>query len=174
MNDIFKEKIEEGLRALAKIKAAGLDFILAKLLKWGNDPMVNELTKIANIVLYPVKVPDEWKCEAIVNLSEKEDLCDCDHWRGITRGVATQGARGAMPLPHFNFLTKQGPKVSVSNIRDIAFLQMFRNYTDQKFHNFYSLCYIFWTNYGDFPFFSSYIGEIIRSLRDHLLKRFDT
>ena len=67
------------------------------------------------------------------------------HWEG-------QGA--ILPSPHFNFPTKQGPKVSVSNIRDAAFygcseiirskifsfkhqgycfLRMFRNYTDQNF-----------------------------------------
>ena len=42
----------------------------------------------------------------------------------IIRGVATGRAMGAMPpppLPNFNFRTKQGPKISVSNIRDIAF-----------------------------------------------------
>ena len=38
----------------------------------------------------------------------------------IYRSVATGGARGPWP-PHFNFRTKQGPTVSVSNIRDIAF-----------------------------------------------------
>ena len=36
------------------------------------------------------------------------------------RGVATRGARGLSCL-HFKFRTKQGPTVSVSNIRNIAF-----------------------------------------------------
>ena len=43
--------------------------------------------------------------------------------------------------------------VSVSNIGDIVFLPVFRNYADQKFHDFYRLCYNFWTIYGGFPFF---------------------
>ena len=40
----------------------------------------------------------------------------------LISGVATGGSRGggACP-PHFNFSTKQGPTVSVSNIRDIVF-----------------------------------------------------
>ena len=38
----------------------------------------------------------------------------------LTRGVATGGPRGAM-APYFNFRTKQGPNISVSNIRDIVF-----------------------------------------------------
>ena len=50
MNDIPKEEIEEGLRALANNKAAGSDFILVELLKWGGVAVVDELTKIANIV----------------------------------------------------------------------------------------------------------------------------
>ena len=36
------------------------------------------------------------------------------------RGVTTWGARGAWP-PHFKFRTKQGPTISVSNTRNIAF-----------------------------------------------------
>ena len=48
MNDISKNKTEEGLTALANIKAAGLDFILVKLLKWG-CAMVVELTKIESM-----------------------------------------------------------------------------------------------------------------------------
>ena len=68
------------------------------------------------------------------------------------RGVATGGARGPW-LPHFNFRTKQGPKVSVSNITDIAFYGCSEIIQDQKFHNFYRVCYNFWTIYGGFSFF---------------------
>ena len=84
MNDISKEEIGEGLRALANNEALGLDFFAAELLKWGGDTMVDELTKTANIVWRTVKVPDEWKYEAIVKLPKKGDLLDFDHWRGIT------------------------------------------------------------------------------------------
>ena len=34
-----------------------------------------------------------------------------------------------------------------------CFLPMFRNYTDQKFHNIDLVCYNFWTIYGGFSFF---------------------
>ena len=82
---ISKEEIKEESRALANNKAAGLDFIPAELLKCGGDAMVGELTKITNIVWHTVKVPEEWKCGAIVKLQKKkENQCDCDHWTGIT------------------------------------------------------------------------------------------
>ena len=58
VNDISKDEIEGGLRALANNKAAVLDFIPAELLKWGGDAMVDEMTTIANIVWHTVKVPD--------------------------------------------------------------------------------------------------------------------
>ena len=50
MNNISKEEIEEGLRALANNKVASLDFISAELLKWVGDAMVDKLTKILTIV----------------------------------------------------------------------------------------------------------------------------
>ena len=84
MNDISKEEIKEGLRVLANNKAAGLDFIPVELLKWGGDAMVDELTKIANVIWHTAKVPEEWKCGAIVKLPKKGNMCDCYHWRGIT------------------------------------------------------------------------------------------
>ena len=79
MNDISKEEIEKGLRVLAKNKPASLEFIPAELLKWGGDAMVDERTKIANLVWHNIKVPEEWKCKAIVKLPKKGNLCDCDH-----------------------------------------------------------------------------------------------
>ena len=63
---------------------ASLDFIPAELLKRGGDAIVAKLTKIAKIVWHTVKVPEEWKCGTIVKLPNKRNLCDCDHWRGVT------------------------------------------------------------------------------------------
>ena len=47
-NDISKDKTEEGLTVLVNIEAAGLDFILVELLKWG-DAMVVGLIKISSM-----------------------------------------------------------------------------------------------------------------------------
>ena len=48
MNDISKDKTEEGLTVLPNSKAAVLDFTLAELLKW-DDATVVELPKIASM-----------------------------------------------------------------------------------------------------------------------------
>ena len=61
------------------------------------------------------------------------------------------------------------------------FLWVFRNYTEQKFHNYYRVCFKFWTIYGNFSFFelhrrkrSLYVGpdEKVRYLTLELLKSF--
>ena len=59
--------------------------------------------------------------------------------------------------PHFNFQTRQGSTVSVSNVR------AFRNYMDEKFHDFYHVCYNFWAIYGSFHFFLTTWGKQITS-----------
>ena len=82
MNDIPKDKTEEGLTALANIKAAGLDFILPELLKWG-DAMVVELTKIASMFWNTLKFLCELNCGANVKLQKRENLPKYDHWRGV-------------------------------------------------------------------------------------------
>ena len=64
-------------------------------------------------------------------------LCNSKNKKSVSRDVATGGGgggglgegRGPWP-PNFNFRTKKGPIFSVSKIRDIAFLWVFRNYTD--------------------------------------------
>ena len=58
MNDISKNETGEGLRVLANSKVAGLDFIPAELLKWG-DAMILELTKTTSLVWNNLKVPHE-------------------------------------------------------------------------------------------------------------------
>ena len=82
VNDISKDKTKEGLRVLAKIRAAGLDFILAELLKWG-DAMVVELTKIGSMFWNTLKVFCELSCGAIVKLQKRGNLPEYDHWRGV-------------------------------------------------------------------------------------------
>ena len=39
------------------------------------------------------------------------------------------------------------------------FLWLFKNYTNQKFHDFYRVCYNFWAIYGGIPFFQTKEGK---------------
>ena len=70
------------------------------------------------------------------------------------RGVATGGTRAARGLwhPHFNFPTKKGSTVSVSNIRDIVFYECSETMLTRNF-TIYRVCYNFLTIYGSSSFF---------------------
>ena len=81
MNDISKDETGKGLRPHSK--AAGLDFIPAELLKWG-DAMVFELTQTASMVWNNLEVPYKLNCGAIVKLQKRGNLSEYDHWRGVT------------------------------------------------------------------------------------------
>ena len=67
------------------------------------------------------------------------------------RGPATGGPGGHGPQLQFPNQTRS--KNFSFKHHGYCFLQMFRNYTDQKFHNFCRVCYNFWTIYGGFSFF---------------------
>ena len=74
----------------------------------------------------------------------------------IDRGRSHKGGRWSRTL-----ISEQNKfQLSVPKIRDIAFYGMFRNQTDQKFHNFYRVCYNFWTIYSGFSLFlTTYINR---------------
>ena len=59
----------------------------------------------------------------------------------MCRGVATEGGRGSGPPPLFNFETKQGPRVSVSNVGDTAFYGC---------SEIFSVFYNFWITHSRF------------------------
>ena len=80
MNDISKDETGKELRPHSK--AAGLGFIPAELLKWG-DAMVLELTQTASMVSNNLEVPYELNCGAIVKLQKKGNLSEYDHWTGL-------------------------------------------------------------------------------------------
>ena len=59
------------------------------------------------------------------------------------------GGRGAMAPPlQFSIQTK--PSSFSFKHEGYCFLMVFRNYTDQKFQDFYSVCYDFRTIYDEF------------------------
>ena len=66
----------------------------------------------------------QWQITSIVRLFQQPLIS----WRS-KRFLKKKWMQKHKWLPHFNFWTKQDPKASVSNIREICFLRMFRNYT---------------------------------------------
>ena len=71
LKPVTLDEVKEGLKDLANNKAASLDLIPTKLLKCDGEAIRCKLTRLVNTVWHSHKVPDEWKCSAIVKLPKK-------------------------------------------------------------------------------------------------------
>ena len=76
--------MKSAIRATKNGKAAGLDNVVAKLLKTDLDERMQELTKLFNKVKEEGVAPKSWNRGLIVKLAKKGDLRECTNWRGIT------------------------------------------------------------------------------------------
>ena len=85
----------------------------------------------------------------------------CWVWILLSPGRSHWG-RGAMPgepCPHFNFQTKQGPTVSVPNIRDISFYGCSEIIRTKNFTIFTVYVTFFWQLMAAFHFFKLHRGK---------------
>ena len=77
-------------------------------------------------------------------------------------GAQPLGGQGSMAPPlHFPNQTRSN-SFSFKH-QGCCFLRVFRNYTDQKLHDFCRVCYIFQTIYGNLSFFLTTQGKQITS-----------
>ena len=81
---------------------------------------------------------------------------------GSARVVTTGGPGGPWPPPP-QFTNHKRSKSFSFKHKGYCFLPMFRKYTNQKFYNFYRLCYNFWTIYSGFSFVLTIQGKQITS-----------
>ena len=96
------------------------------------------------------------------------------------QGHSHWGEGAGTLVPHLIFRTKHFSKSNSLNFKhqEYCFLRVLRNYTDQKFHDFYPVYYNFWTIYSGFSFSLTtqitHVGssENIRYLTLDLLKSF--
>ena len=77
-------EVKSAIKATKNGKAAGLDNVVAELLKTDFDEKTKELTKLFNNVKEEGVAPKSWDRGLIVKLPKKGDLRECTNWRGIT------------------------------------------------------------------------------------------
>ena len=75
-------------------------------------------------------------------------------YSGVVNGGASEGM-----APHFNFQTKQGPKVSFSNIRDVTFYECSEMMGTKNFTFFTVYVTIFGQSMAAFHFFELHRGN---------------
>ena len=77
-------EVKSAIKATKNGKAAGLDNVVAELLKTDLDERTKELTILFNKVKEEGVAPKSWNRGLIVKLPKKGDLRECTNWRGIT------------------------------------------------------------------------------------------
>lgn len=82
--NITEAEVEDVIKKIKNRKAPGLDGISNELLKYGNNCVTKELTKLFNKILDAGKIPEDWKGSITLPLFKKGDRKNPDNYRGIT------------------------------------------------------------------------------------------
>ena len=81
---IGKGEIKNAISSLKNGKAAGVDNMVAELLKADIKTTTQKLHKIIQMIWENEVMPHEWLKGLIVELLKKGKLKECTNWRGIT------------------------------------------------------------------------------------------
>lgn len=81
---ITKEHVRETMKKLKNRKTPNQDKIPNELIKNGGSAMIEEYTKLFNIILQHGKIPEEWKNSITVPIFKKGEKTDPANYRGIT------------------------------------------------------------------------------------------
>ena len=79
MGNISIEEVTKSIHALKNNKAGGLDEVTAELLNHGGETIAEELTYLFKLIWQAEEVPGDWRPGAIVKLSKKGNLSDCNN-----------------------------------------------------------------------------------------------
>ncbi len=83
--EIGRSEVEKAVARLKCGKAAGMDGIIAGMLKYGGDAVVEWILVICESAWKEGKVPDDWKKVIIVPLYKgKGSRSECSSYRGIS------------------------------------------------------------------------------------------
>ena len=77
-------EFELAIDKLKSHKSAGIDQILAELIKAGGRTICLEIHKLTTSIWKKEKLPEEWKESIIVPIHKKGDKTDCNNYRGIS------------------------------------------------------------------------------------------
>lgn len=75
------------IKLLKNNKAPGLDMVSTEMLKHGGQCLVIKMMNLLNLCWQAAQIPEEWRKGVIVKLPKKDNLTDCNNWRGVTQGV---------------------------------------------------------------------------------------
>ena len=91
---ISKGEVKNAISSLKNGKAAGVDNIVAELLKADIETATQKLHEVIQMIWENEVIPYEWLKGLIVKLPKKGNLRECTSWRGITRLVIASKVLG--------------------------------------------------------------------------------
>ena len=78
-----REEVEKVVGKLRNGKAAGQDEVVAELLKYGREVVIDWLTEVIQQVWQSGNIPQEWKDATLIPVHKKRARNECDNYRGI-------------------------------------------------------------------------------------------
>ena len=82
--EVSREEVEEAVGKLRNGKAAGQDEVVAELLKYGREVVIDWLAEVIQQVWQSGKIPQEWKDATLIPVHKKRTSNGCDNYRGIS------------------------------------------------------------------------------------------
>ena len=83
-DEVSREEVEKAVGKLRNGKAAGQDEVVAELLKYGGEVVIDWLTEVIQQVWWSGKIPQEWKDATLIPVHKKRARNECDNYRGIS------------------------------------------------------------------------------------------
>ncbi len=83
-NPLDKKQIQDAIKTLKNGKAAGIDKIKEEMINESQEVAVWKLEELFGKIWELKEIPQERKKGKITLISKKEDLKDCNNWRGVT------------------------------------------------------------------------------------------
>ena len=84
LNHVDEDTVLNHLLSLKTNKAIGLDFISARLLKYGAHAICRSVTRLLNLSISSGKFPDIWKCSKVSALFKCGDRTNPTNYRPIS------------------------------------------------------------------------------------------
>jgi hypothetical protein len=81
--NIERAGLEEALGRITLRKAAGADDISPELIKYGENKLIDEMTKIFRQAREEKSMPKDWNIKVIIPIFKKGNSNDCNNYRTI-------------------------------------------------------------------------------------------